>query len=133
MNESSGRDPASRYPQRIKNLLEMGRLRLQSATREQVAAVWRKAVESARDATLEGLSIDGALRSAALGHDGLDDLVPDSIEVRALRKGSLYDPVLAGPDDRDHALAWMRRTLPLLRAALVDVDPALSDVLEEME
>lgn len=167
MNDSSGRDSASRYPQRIKNLLDMGRLRLQPATREQVAAVWRKAVESARDATLEGLSIDGALRSAydaghlacqallaahglrpgggqghheatfagaaALGHDGLDDLVPDSIEVRGLRKGSLYDPVLAGPDDRDHALAWMRRTLPLIRAALVDADPALGDVLKEIE
>jgi hypothetical protein len=167
MNEPPRQDPTSPYSQRIKNLLDMGRLRRQPATREQVAAVWRKTVESARDAALVDLSVDGSLRSAydaghlacqallaahglrsggvqghheatfagaaALGHDGLDDLVPDSIEIRGLRRGSLYDPMLAGPADRDHALAWMRRTLPLIRAALVDVDPALNDILEGLE
>jgi len=167
MNDPPGQQPAPPYSQRIKNLLDMGRLRRQPATRERVGAVWRKPVERARDATLDDISIDGALRSAydagylgcqallaahglrpgggqghhearfagaaALGHDGLDDLVPDSIEVRGLRKGSLYDAVLAGPEDRDYALGWMRRTLPLIRAALVDVDPVLGDRLERIE
>lgn len=147
-------------------MLEMGRLRQQPGTREQVAAVWQKAVESARDAQLEDLSMDGALRSAydaghlaarallaahglrpgggqghheatfagaaALGYDGLEDLVPDSMDVRGLRKGSLYDPVIAGPEDRDRTLEWMRRTLPAIRNALVKADPELSDVLEEL-
>jgi hypothetical protein len=81
-----------------------------------VAAVWQKAVESARDAELEGMSVDGSLRAAydaghlgalallaahglrpasgpghhevafagaaALGHESLTDLVPDSMEIR---------------------------------------------------
>jgi hypothetical protein len=45
-------------------MLEIGRLREQPSTREQVAALWQKAVQSARDAELDGLSVDGALRSA---------------------------------------------------------------------
>lgn len=156
---------APQYPQRIRNLLDMDRLRQEPATREQVAAVWKKAVESARDAQLEDLSIDGALRSAydagylaaqallaahglrpgggqghheaafagaaALGHEGLEDLIPDSTEIRGLRKGSLYDPVLAGPADRDRSLDWTRRTLPAIRRALVEVDPTVADMLDE--
>jgi hypothetical protein len=45
-------------------MIEMGRLREQTSTPEQVAAMWRKAVDSAHDAGLEGMSVDGALRSA---------------------------------------------------------------------
>ena len=144
-------------------MLELGRLREQPSTREQVAAVWRKAVESAGDAELEGLSVDGALRSAydaghlaalallaanglrpgggqghhemafagaaALGRARLADLVPDSMEVRSLRKGSLYDPVIAGPEERDRALRWTRRTLPVIREALIAADPELEPLL----
>lgn len=166
MNKATGGgDAAPEFPQRIRNMLEMGRLREQPTTREQVAAVWQKAVESARDAQLEDLSVDGALRlaydaghlaaqallaahglrpgggrghheaafagAAALGHEGLEDLVPDSIEIRGLRKGSLYDPTVAGPEDRDRALDWMRRTLPAIRRALVEEDPEGSDALED--
>jgi hypothetical protein len=152
-------------PPGVRRMIEMGRLRAQPAQREQVAAVWRKAVESSRDAALPGMSVDGALRSAydaghmgvlallaahglrpaggqghhevafaaaaAFGYDGLLELVPDSMEVRGLRKGSMYDPVIAGPDDLDHALAWMRRTMPALRRALLQVDPELEPLLVE--
>jgi len=127
--------------------------------------MWQKAVESARDAQLEGLSIDGALRSAydaghlaalailathglrpgggqghhemafagaaALGGEALSDLVPDSMEIRGLRKGSMYDPVLAGPEERAYALEWMRRTLPAVREALLLADPGLAPLLLE--
>ena len=146
-------------PPRITRLLEMGRLREQAFTREQIGAVWLKAVESARDAELADLSLDGALRAAyaaghlaalallaahglrpgggqghheaafagaaGLGHTQLEDLVPDSEEIRLLRKGSMYDPTVASPNDRDHALKWMRRTLPAIRAALLEADERL--------
>ncbi len=144
-------------------MLEMGRLREQVATPEQVAAMWQKAVERARDTQLDGLSIDGALRSAydaghlaalallathglrpgggqghhemafsgaaALGGEALSDLVPDSMEIRGLRKGSMYDPVIAGPEERAYALEWMRRTLPAVREALLLADPGLASLL----
>jgi len=166
---SSARSPGDgdafeRRPERIRRLLDLGRLREQPASREQVAVVWQKAVESARDAEIERISIDGALRAAydaghvaalallamhglrtgsghghheaafagaaALGYEGLDDLVPDSMEVRGLRKGSMYDPVLAGPAERDQALEWMRRTLPAIRQALLRADPGLIGLLQ---
>lgn len=150
-------------PAAVQRMLEIGRLREQPSMREHVAAMWQKAVESARDAELEGMSVDGALRSAydathlaalallatnglrpgggqghhemafagaaALGHEGLADLVPDSMEVRSLRKSSMYDPVIAGLRERDHALEWMRRTLPIIRDALVTTDPGLARLL----
>lgn len=152
-------------PERIQNLLAMGRLREQPAQREEVAAVWRKAVASARDAELAGMSIDGSLRAAydaghlaalallaahglrpgggqghheaafaaaaALGYEGLADLVPDSMEVRGLRKRSVYDPVIAGPEEHELALAWMRRTLPAIHQALLRADPDLATLLDD--
>lgn len=157
-------EPRDEFPQRITSLLEMGRLKKQPATREQVVAVWQKAVECARDAELKGLSIDGALRLAydaghlaalalllahglrtgsgqghheiafaaasALSEEALRDLVPNSEEIRGLRKGSMYDPVIAGPDDRDHALDWMRQTLPAIRKALIAAQPDLAARLQ---
>ena len=45
--------------------------------------------------------------------------------MRRLRKGSMYDPVIAGEKERTMALAWMRRTLPAIRDALVKTKPAL--------
>lgn len=51
-------------PPRVRQLMD--RLREQEFSREQVAAVWHKAVESAHDAELEAMSVDGALRAAAL-------------------------------------------------------------------
>ena len=147
----------------VQKLLELGRLRELPARSEEVAAVWRKAVESAGDAVLPGMSIDGALRSAydaghmaalallaahglrpgggpghheaafaaaaALAYEGLEDLVPDSMEVRGLRKGSMYDPVLAGADELQRALDWMRRTLPAIHHALQEADPAIVALL----
>jgi hypothetical protein len=68
--------------------------------------------------------------AAALGYEALLDLVPDSEEVRGLRKGSMYDPVIAGPEERDHAIQWMRRTLPAVLAALVLADPKFPSLLE---
>jgi hypothetical protein len=66
--------------------------------------------------------------AAALGGASLDDLVADSEEIRGLRKGSMYDPAIAGERERHLALEWVRRTLPLIRTALVNADSAL-DVL----
>lgn len=143
--------------------MDMARLREHAASREEVAAVWQKAVESAGDAELAGMSIDGSLRSAydaghlaglallaahglrpgggqghhemafagaaALGYKALADLVPDSMEVRGLRKGSLYDPEIASPADRDHVLEWIGRTLPAIREALLVADPDLAPLL----
>lgn len=42
----------------------MQRLREQTTSRANVAAVWEKAVQSAHDAELGGMSIDGSLRAA---------------------------------------------------------------------
>lgn len=55
---------AGELPDRIARLLESDRLKQQVTTPASVAALWQKAVESARDAELEGMSVDGALRAA---------------------------------------------------------------------
>jgi hypothetical protein len=161
---SGGDSDPGALPARVRTLLEEGRLRAQPTRPEQVAAVWRKAVESAHDAELPGISVDGALRcaydaghmaalallaayglrtgsgqghhevafaaAAAFGREGLGDLVPDSMEIRALRKASMYDPVIAGPRERAEALAWMRRTLPAVRAALSATRPEIATLLD---
>jgi hypothetical protein len=64
------------------------------------------------------------------GHD-LADLVPESEQVRSLRGASLYDPVIATEADRQHALSWMRRTLPAIRTALLTRHPDLASRLTE--
>lgn len=151
-------------PQRVRNLLELGRLREQPSASEQIVAVWQKAVQRARDAELPGLSIDGSLRlaydaghlaalallasyglrtgsghghhevafatAAALGGVALAEFVADSTEIRNLRKGSMYDPVLAGAEDGQHALEWVRRILPPIRDALVSAAPELAGQLD---
>ncbi len=61
-----------------------------------------------------------------LGGARLDDLVVDSSEIRSLRAGSVYDPVLADEEDRTSAIQWMRRTLPLIRQALLEADEELA-------
>jgi len=63
--------------------------------------------------------------AAALGGTPLDDLVADSEEIRGLRKGSMYDPTLAGEAERKLSLEWIARTLPLMRAALIRADSTL--------
>jgi hypothetical protein len=147
-------------PERVQRLVEMGRVRAHASTPDEVVILWRKALESASDAALAGMSLDGALRAAydgghlavlallachglrpsggqghheaafacaaALGYPGLEELVPDSMEIRALRKGSMYDPSLADPSDRAHALAWVARTLPALRGAILVASPSLA-------
>jgi hypothetical protein len=151
------------FPPAVQRLVDSGRLRVQLMRREQVAALWRKAVESASDAELQGMSTDGSLRSAydaghlaalallavhglrtgsghghhevafaaaaGFGHAGLADLVADSMEVRSLRKGSLYDPTIAGPAERAAAVAWTKRTLPAIARAMVAVNPELALLL----
>jgi len=145
-------------------MLAIGRLREQTFSRPELVAVWKKAVESAQDAELPAMSLDGALRSAydaghlaclallashglrpgggpghhemafagaaAVGGIPFADLVPDSEEVRLLRTGSMYDPGLADDSDLHCTLGWMRRTLPSIRATLVELDPVLATLLE---
>jgi hypothetical protein len=160
---SSNPEPTpGQLPDSVEYLLESNRLKRGVATPESIAALWQKAVESARDSELTGMSIDGALRaaydaghaaarallaahdlrsgsghhevafSAAAALSGKDtkDLVPDSTEVRGLRHGSMYDPRKATAEDRDHALEWMRSTLPAIRRAILERSPSLSDRLE---
>lgn len=144
-------------------MVDSKRLREQPSSRANIAAVWRKAAESAHDAELAGMSIDGSLRAAydaghmaalallavyglrptsgqghhemafagaaALGGAALADLVPDSEAVRQLRKGSMYDPAIAGPEDRQVAIDWMHRTLPAIRKGLLAADPSLGALL----
>jgi hypothetical protein len=66
----------------------------------------------------------------ALALPGLSDLVPDSEEIRSLRRGSVYDAILAAEADRVKAIAWMGDVLPRVRAALVTWDPSLDRDLE---
>lgn len=164
MTGQTERQSDGELPDRIVKLLESGRLKQQDTTSESVAALWHKAVASARDAELDGLSIDGSLRAAydaglvaalallaaydlrtgsghghhevafvaaaSLGDRDLEDLVSDSAEVSGLRKGSMYDPTIAGSAERDHAIDWMRRTLPAIRRAIVARTPSLADRME---
>ena len=67
--------------------------------------------------------------AAALGVTGLEDLVPDSEQVRSLRSGSLYDPVLATEGDRERTTTWARSVLPRMRAVLVAWDASLDSEL----
>ncbi|HEX5436639.1 MAG TPA: hypothetical protein VFW98_05750 [Gemmatimonadaceae bacterium] len=154
---------ASTVPENIRFLIDGHRIKEQEFAQADIVAVWRKAVESAHDATLPGLSIDSAIRlaydaghlaalallavhglkpssgqghheiafhaAAALGGKPLEDLVADSEEIRGLRKGSMYDPTIAGENERKLALSWIVRTIPLIRAALVAADPALEQHL----
>lgn len=41
----------------------------------------------------------------------------------------MYDPTIAGAEERELALAWTRRTLPAIRAALLKADPRLNVML----
>lgn len=163
--KSGSRVPGKTYrlgatvPDRVRLLLDDRRIKEQEFAQADVAAVWQKAAESARDAALSGLSVDSAIRlaydaghlgalallavhglkpssgqghheiafhaAAALGGQSLDDLVTDSEEIRGLRKGSMYDPTLAGEAERTLSLTWIARTLPLIRAALVSADSTL--------
>ncbi len=62
---SSIPEPSSgQLPESVENLLHSNRLKRGVATLESIAALWQKAVESARDSELAGMSIDGALRAA---------------------------------------------------------------------
>jgi hypothetical protein len=157
---ATGSAPAPAWPNQIQLLVTNNRLRPQQSSPPAIAALWNKAVASARDADLPALSTDSALRlaydaghlaalallaihglrtgtgqghhemafygAAAFGDPGLQDLVPDSEEVRGLRKSSMYDPVMAGAKERQIALEWMRRTLPAVRRALLTADPQLN-------
>lgn len=151
-------------PARVQTMLDREHLREQEFTTEHVAQLWEKAVTSARDAELPGLSVEGALRAAyeaghmavlallsahglkttsgrghheaafaaaaALAYEGLEDLVVDSSEIRNLRQSSLYDPAFTDEAERNDAIAWMRRTLPAIREAMVSVDSTLASRME---
>jgi hypothetical protein len=67
--------------------------------------------------------------AAALAGDVLVDFVADSEEIRHLRHGSMYDPVIATERDRLSALAWLALVLPAVRSALVDLDATYAKTL----
>jgi hypothetical protein len=62
---------------------------------------------------------------AALDLPGCDDILADSEEVRVARHDADYAADFASPDDLKHAVDWVARMLPVLRAALVAADPDL--------
>jgi hypothetical protein len=71
MMPSNPEPPSGQLPDRVENLLRSDRLKRGIATPESIAGLWKKAVESARDSELPGLSIDGSLRAAYdAGHAG---------------------------------------------------------------
>jgi hypothetical protein len=106
-------------------------------------AMWRKAIDTAGDASLADLTDDGAIRlaydaghsaaltllaahglrtggghghhemasygAAAFGDSGLEELVPESEDVRRLRHGSVYDTAIASPADRASSKARTTR------------------------
>jgi hypothetical protein len=45
----------------------------------------------------------------------------------------MYDPAIAGERERKLALVWIRRTLPLIRTALVKADSALDALLVKFQ
>lgn len=58
-------------PDRVRLLLDDRRIKEQDFAQADVAAVWQKAADSARDASLSGLSVDSAIRLAYdAGHLG---------------------------------------------------------------
>lgn len=57
---------------------------------------------------------------------GLEDLIPESTEIRSLRRSSMYDPDIADESDRDETLRWLDATLPKMYAALIGWNPALA-------
>jgi hypothetical protein len=150
-------------PNQIQLLLDNRRIAEQEFAQADVVTLWQKAVASAKDAKLQDLSVDSAIRlaydaghlaalallaahglktssgqghhemafhaAAGLGGEPLDDLVADSEEIRGLRKGSMYDPALAGEAERKLSVAWVNRTLPSIRAALVNADQTLDQRL----
>jgi hypothetical protein len=164
MSTGSASSSPRPLPARVQVLLDGKRLRQQSFSAPNIAALWEKAVAGARDAALPALSRDTSLQAAytaghtaalallaayslqpaggaghhevafstavALGGAGLEDLVADSEEVRALRKGSVYDPVIATEPDRQRAIAWVLRTLPAIRGALIACDANLDNLLK---
>jgi len=70
---------------------------------------------------------------AALGVPGLlEELIPDSEQIRTLRSGSMYDPILATENDRKRAVAWAWSVLPLMRALLVTWDASLDAELDRL-
>lgn len=150
--------PGDRTPL-LRQYVAAGRLRERRAGRNNVIALWQKAVARLRDSALPGLSIEGSLEAAyhashsaclavlatrglrtasgpghhemafagvaALGVAGLEELVPDSEQVRTLRGSSMYDPVLATEEDRARTVAWARAVLASMRNVLVTWDPSL--------
>lgn len=94
-------------------MLDATRLREQAASPGSVAAVWQKAVQSAHDAELPGMSIDGSLRAAYdAGHMAALAL----LAAHGLRPGG-------GPGHHEMAFAGA--------AALGD--PALADLVPDSE
>jgi hypothetical protein len=150
-------------PERLAWLIQSKRIVEEPFDRVAVAQLWRKAIDSARDAELDGISLDGAIRAAydgalagafavlaayqlrvgsgqghheaafaavaALELEGLEDLVADSSEIRALRRGSVYDPILATDAGRTKAVAWTHKVLPVFRGALIETDGSLRTLL----
>ena len=66
---------------------------------------------------------------AQLGLPGLDNISVDASEVRLARNDSEYGAEETTSEASDRALAWMRQTLPLVRAALVAADTTLASRL----
>lgn len=62
---------------------------------------------------------------------GLENLIPESTEIRSLRKGSMYDPVLADETDRANTIKWMLDSLPKMHSAFVKWSPHLGASLAQ--
>lgn len=146
-------------PEKIHWMIKSDALREGSFSEDDVANLWWKAINNAKDAQIADLSIEGAIQSgyaavfnaclavlafhglrtgtarnhhenvfaAVSAYDipGLETLIPESTEIRNLRKGSMYDPVLADETDRSNTIRWMLDSVPKMHGAFAKWSPQL--------
>ena len=76
---------AAQWPRQVELLLADRRLKSQAFSQDAVVALWTKAVDSARDASIERMSLDGALRAA---YDAVHFAVTALLAVNGLKTSS---------------------------------------------
>lgn len=151
------------YPGRIDWLLNSRALTEQPFDDNDIVNLWNKAIAKAADASIPGMSLDGAIESAYMAvlnaclailaqqglrttsakqhHEntfaginafdipGLEELMPESGRIRSLRSSATYDPDIATTSERNEALRFAKKTLPILHSTLVQWNPRIAPLL----
>lgn len=108
-----GGGATGKWPTKIQLLLNNNRLREQRFSKAEVAALWQKAITTARDASLPKLSIESAIR---LGYDAGHAAALAFLAARGLRTGGGHG---------HHEMAFY--------GAAAFGDPGLSDLVADSE